>query len=45
MTKEEAFAKFAQAPAHVKRSVPLTDAQKARAVDFLMAWVERRLPH
>ena len=29
----------------VKRGVPLTDAQKAKAVDFLMAWVERRLPH
>ena len=28
---------------HVKRGVPLTDAQKTKAVDFLMAWVERRM--
>ena len=28
---------------HVKRGVPLTDAQKAKAVDFLMAWVKRRM--
>ena len=27
----------------VKRGIPLTDAQKAKAVDFLMAWVERYL--
>ena len=27
----------------VKRGVALTDAQKAKAVDFLMAWVERRM--
>ena len=33
----------AQAPAHVKRGVLLTDAQKAKAGDFLMAWVERRM--
>ena len=28
---------------HVKRGVPLTDAQKAKAVDFLMAWVLKRM--
>ena len=28
---------------HVKRSIPLTDKQRAKAVDFLMAWVERRM--
>ena len=28
---------------HVKRSIPLADAQKAKAVDFLMAWVKRRM--
>ena len=28
---------------HVKRGVLLTDAQKTKAGDFLMAWVERRL--
>lgn len=27
----------------VKRGIPLTDSQKAKAVDFLMAWVERRM--
>ena len=27
----------------VKRGVALTDAQKAKAVDFLMAWVEQRM--
>ena len=27
----------------VKRGVPLSDSQKAKAVDFLMAWVERRM--
>ena len=27
----------------VKRGVPLTDAQKAKAVDFLMAWVSRHI--
>ena len=28
---------------HVKRGIPLTDKQRAKAVDFLMAWVERRM--
>ena len=28
---------------HVKRGVPLTDEQKAKAVDFLMAWILRRM--
>ena len=28
---------------HVKRGVPLTDVQKAKAVEFLMAWVKRRM--
>ena len=28
---------------HVKRGIPLTDKQRATAVDFLMAWVERRM--
>ena len=28
---------------HVKRRVPLTDVQKAKAVEFLMAWVKRRM--
>ena len=28
---------------HVKRGIPLTDEQRAKAVDFLMAWVERRM--
>ena len=27
----------------VKRGVPLTDAQEEKAVDFLMAWVKRRM--
>ena len=27
----------------VKRGAPLSDVQKAKAVDFLMAWVERRM--
>ncbi len=27
----------------VKRGVPLTEAQRKRAVGFLMAWIERRL--
>ena len=30
---------------HVRRGVPLTDAQQAKAVDFLMAWVERFCRH
>ena len=29
----------------VKRGVPLTDAQKAKAVDFLMTWIERSSRH
>ena len=28
---------------HVKRGVPLSDEQKAKAVDFLMAWILRRM--
>lgn len=28
---------------HVKRGAPLTDVQKAKAVEFLMAWVKRRM--
>ena len=28
---------------HVKRGVPLTDEQKAKAVDFLMVWILRRM--
>ena len=28
---------------HVKRGVPLSAAQQKKAVDFLVAWVERRL--
>ena len=30
---------------HVKRGVPLTDEQKAKAIDFLMAWIERFCRH
>ena len=29
----------------VKRGVALTEAQRQKAVDFLMAWVERQLPN
>ena len=28
----------------VRRGVALTEAQKTKAVDFLMAWIERQLP-
>lgn len=32
-----------QAPAHVKKGVPLTETQTAKAVEFLMAWIERQM--